>query len=697
MQVQALGDLLDRFPDPLLHRTFGGCIAGPGLVAADNQTLRSAQPGKRQQAAVYVLTAQAATPAAWEERLDKLVQTAGAVELDRAREEHRRWWDAFWNRSWIFVDCDKPLTLPEGGPPWRVGVDSNGGNRFRGQIVQPRVIGRALSADEIAQLAAAPRGEETALQEEKMAGGCTTAAWIKPAAGEIGRILEKGGILFDTHSGKATDAAHPGLALRWIVGDRTMTHPICLKPGEWQHVAATADAGGVRRIYLNGKPVMEERIPGGGETPTRGYVLQRFINACGGRGAFPIKFNGSIFTVDGVDGGQHCNADYRRWGGCYWFQNTRLAYWPMLYAGDFDLMQPLFRMYREALPLARERTRKYYKHGGAFFPETMYFWGTYANDNYGWKRQGKPDGQIDNFYIRNYWDGALELTTMMLEYHAQTGDERYGRETLLPLAQEVLAFYEQHYPQRDAQGKIVFSPANSLETYASVKNPLPVVAGLRYVTQRILSDLPEAWAGELRAQCQRLRPLLPDLPAKTEDGQTRLLPFDGFEGKKGNNTENPELYAVFPYRLYGLGLPELAIGRATFDKRMVKGTGGWYQDAIQAALLGVTDTAAAYTYQNFSTKHKESRFPAFWGPNSDWIPDQDHGGVSMIALQRMLMQCDGDRILLLPAWPREWNVDFQLCAPRQTTVRAVWRDGKLATLEVTPAARRADVVLPETR
>ena len=61
------------------------------------------------------------------------------------------------------------------------------------------------------------------------------------------------------------------------------------------------------------------------------------------------------------------------------------------------------------------------------------------------------------------------------------------------------------------------------------------------------------------------------------------------------------------------------------------------------------------------------------------------------------MQCDGDRILLLPAWPREWDVDFRLCAPQQTTVRAVWRDGKLATLEVTPERRRQDVVLPDTQ
>ena len=32
---------------------------------------------------------------------------------------------------------------------------------------------------------------------------------------------------------------------------------------------------------------------------TCGYTLQRWMNACAGRGNYPIKFNGTIFTVDG--------------------------------------------------------------------------------------------------------------------------------------------------------------------------------------------------------------------------------------------------------------------------------------------------------------------------------------------------------------------------------------------------------------
>jgi hypothetical protein len=95
---------------------------------------------------------------------------------------------------------------------------------------------------------------------------------------------------------------------------------------------------------------------------------------------------------------------------------------------------------------------------------------------------------------------------------------------------------------------------------------------------------------------------------------------------------------------------------------------------------------------NFSTRDAGSRFEAFWGPNYDWTPDQDHGCVAMIALQRMLLQTDGRRILLLPAWPREWDVSFKLRAPFRTTLEGVYRGGKLEQLNVIPANRRKDTV-----
>ena len=171
--------------------------------------------------------------------------------------------------------------------------------------------------------------------------GFTVAAWIKlHRRAKNGRIFDKI-TARGSHDGFLLDA-DPGLSLRLIVGADQMTAPNCLKPGVWQHVAATFDAAtGVRRIFLNGKLLKED---GDGGVPvhsrvTQAYVLQRWITACGGRGHYPIKFNGSIFTVDSKFAGEgnHTTPDWaRRWGDCFWWQNTRLPYFPMIARGDYD-------------------------------------------------------------------------------------------------------------------------------------------------------------------------------------------------------------------------------------------------------------------------------------------------------------------------------------------------------------------------
>src|SRR5437879_1315601 len=123
-----------------------------------------------------------------------------------------------------------------------------------------------------------------------------------------------------------------------------------------------------------------------------------------------------------------------------------------------------------------------------------------------------------------------------------------------------------------------------------------------------------------------------------------------------------------------------------------KKTGGWHQEAIQAAYLGLAEVARSDITHNFSTYHEGSRFPAFWGPNYDWVPDQDHGNVAVMALETMLLQADGEKILLLPAWPKGWNVEFKLRAPFNTTIEGAYRAGQLERLVVNPQSRSKDVV-----
>ncbi|SMO69586.1 DUF5703 domain-containing protein [Solitalea koreensis] len=417
------------------------------------------------------------------------------------------------------------------------------------------------------------------------------------------------------------------------------------------------------------------------ENVTRAYILQRFINACGGRGNSPIKFNGSLFTVDTYNrNGSYkaLDADFRLWGGCYWWQNTRLPYWSMLVSGDFDLLKPLFKMYMDNLSLRIAATKKYYGHDGAFYPETMNFWGTYADGDYGCNRDSLKDGYVKNPYIRYYWQNGLELSLIMADYYSFTKSSAFAKDTLVPFVSQILSFYDQHW-KRGCDGKILFDPAMSLETFHTAVNPLPEIVGIKTVAEKML-QLPVPFTSkEQREQWTKLIQDLPSVPLRIQGKDTLLAPAQEYSNKA--NSENPELYAVFPYRAYGVGKPGLDMALRTFAARTHKENGGWQQNSIQAAYLGLAEDAKKMIIESFSRRDNYFLFPAFWGPNYDWTPDQDHGCVAMIALQRMLLQYDNDEATLLPAWPREWNVRFKLAGPGKKVYEGEYENGKLLQLK----------------
>lgn len=432
---------------------------------------------------------------------------------------------------------------------------------------------------------------------------------------------------------------------------------------------------------------------------SQNYALQRFVNACAGRGAFPIKFNGSLFTVAMPDeefAPPHekttpLNADYRRWGGPYWFQNTRLAYWPMLSSGDFDLMEPFFAMYRAALPMAKRRVQLMFGHGGAMLPETMEFWGAFANSDYGWKRENRPVSWIKNEYVRFYYHSVLELAWLALQRLEFSPSVEFARETAIPLADEFLTFYNEHF-ERDENGLLCMEGIYSLETNRDVRNPAPDVAGLHAILNA-LARLPIEYSmASQRDKWARLRRALPAVPLDESGEKARLAVAEVVRDTR-HNTENAELYALFPYRIYGVGRADLELARHTYETRLERSDDGWNQNAIDAAWLGLADEAAALIVARTAKKHEASRFPIFWGPNFDWVPDQDHGNVVQMALQSLLLQWDESKIYLLAAWPARWSARFRLHAPHNTVVEGRVESGQLMEWNVFPPARRDDVIL----
>ena len=434
--------------------------------------------------------------------------------------------------------------------------------------------------------------------------------------------------------------------------------------------------------------------------------MQRYMMACSSRGAYPTKFNGGLFTV-GHDLPDHQpsnkqdhDPDYRAWDGCYWNQNNRLLYWPLIETGDFDLLKPWFQMYWHDLPLAEDRTRIYYQHGGASLPETMYFWGLPRLDDFG---LNNPTTEIQSRWQRYHIQGTLEVISQMLDQYDTTGDEDFARTNIVPFADAIVTYYAEHWP-RDSDGKIRMSPTQSLETYQlNAVNPTPDIAGLKSILPRLLALPTELVSGSQRKSWASTLADLPPFPlAKTAGGKRPpygggdtngtlvILPAEKYG--KTRNGENPELYVVFPYRLYGVGKPDLKLARDTFAARIFPQNTCWGQDGTQSSVLGLTDVAKKAAIAEF-TDYGDQRFKWFWKAGHDWIPDLDDGGSGMITLQNMLMQCDGRRIMLLPAWPADWTADFKLHAPYQTTVEGRIENGHISNLKVSPPSRKQDVVI----
>ena len=428
-----------------------------------------------------------------------------------------------------------------------------------------------------------------------------------------------------------------------------------------------------------------------------GYHANRYLVACGARGPFPVKFNGGIFNVGGYDKRSRSSGDpldcpdYRRWGTPFWFQNQRHIYWPMLQAGDYDQVLPFFRMFRDALDLAKTRTETYFGHEGAYFAETAYFWGAYFSGDYGWSREGKSIDEVYNGYIKRYWQGGLELSAMMLAWHQHTGDDEVFRTLCLPVIHEVITFYDQHY-KRDDDGKIHFYPAQILESVWDAENPMPEIAGLKHTLLNLLALPDRLTTSAQRAQWKRMQTELPPLPLTEVNGTPVLNCADKIHSGRSNH-ENGRLYAVWPYRLYGVNRPDYALALETWNHRPVKFAYHvcWHNDMLLAAMLGLSDQARTQLGNRY-VMSESYRFPAMYVPG-DFTPDHDNGGVCQNTIQSMLLQSVGDKIHLLPAWPVEWDVRFKLHAPNQTTVEAEVRDGRVVELIVTPESRRKDVTL----
>ncbi len=449
-------------------------------------------------------------------------------------------------------------------------------------------------------------------------------------------------------------------------------------------------------------------------TFTQKYICQRYINACTNRGETPVPFNGNIYNVDAPKGTwsflgrlkTSVDADYRAWGDLtFMWQNTRHIYYPMIASGDFDLMKPLKSYVFSSFGIAKARAKNWFGYDSAAVQVE-------AVNLKGLSVFGKRLPP----HLSSHFLAGIELTAMLTDYYIFNPNEKFLADTLLPCADAYIEFFNLKFPKKDVNGKRIIGPTGAVETYQGVINSVTELTGLKYLLGRLLS-IGKNEIGESRYQkWSSFLNELPEVSTRTVCGKTLLAVGDRYIGRE--IVESPEFYSVFPFRQithYKNNMLDAA--RLSFALRMISldgindrqwvRTGGWSQMPTVSAYLGLPKETAFLLGINFhdrtpyadSFQASESlegfvpkRFPAFWNAHFDWTPDQCHGGVTINALQSMLVQYDDRKIYLLPSFPENWNVDFKLYAPYNTVIECSYKDGKIVLLRVTPESRKADIV-----
>jgi hypothetical protein len=453
----------------------------------------------------------------------------------------------------------------------------------------------------------------------------------------------------------------------------------------------------------------------------RNYQLFRAMLGVNRNGQMPTLFNGGPFLME-------ANPNERQWGHAgFTAQNQRLVHWPMLKSGDADLLKVGLDFYKDRHGLAIAWAKHFWDIRGAVFPEDIDLFGlpVYLTKD--------ASGHTSPECLRYHYVSGMEFALMMLQSSSYFGTDV---RPYVPVVDGTLRFFDQFYRKQhktkegrelDAKGRLVIFPGNATETHAGTSNDAPTVSGLHALTTALLALPENVSTPSQRAFWKSFRATLPAVPVHDWKGFRQIATADSWQSQRPDfNMEMPHLYPVYPFHLYGVGLPDLELARDAFqhgDTCTVKQKNHfcWYQGGLFAARLGLTHTARDYALAKFlHPRHpdpverngwatqtaispyelrwarkdwEKPRFPAFWdGMTFCGRPDMDHGGAGMAQLQEMLLQTPGDKLHLFPAWPADWDVDFKLHAPRQTVVEGSLRGGVLKSLKVTPESRAADVV-----
>jgi hypothetical protein len=463
------------------------------------------------------------------------------------------------------------------------------------------------------------------------------------------------------------------------------------------------------------------------------WAWTMYIMGSSSRGILPAKFNGMIWGTEG---------DKRRWGSLYWWWNTQIIYRPLIAANHGELMKPLFDMYARILEPARIAARQQWASKGIFLPETTSFDGleklpeniaselqqfllgnktldqtteefrefTSARNGYdsryNWlhKRSTAPYSWVTHIFF-----SGAQIAWHHWLYWEYTQDKEFLRTRAYPLIRGVAEFYR-NFPnlKLGKDGLYHLHRVNDQELLWGVRDPHNEIWAMQgiFATAIAASKILNVDA-DMRPKWQNLIDHLAPPPLSTDLDVVKGCffphpsgrpvwalgrnPVRHIEGLESDNIVRPCVdYDIWTLESTNKAMTQIA--HDTFDTEPARNRaheGKYAYDLteipLMAAALGRADDVRVILPTQLKHKRLPNRLSLEDGEQNQSIePIATVATATQWALIQSIPPATGQDpvIRLFPAWPREWDVTFELLARRGFKVSAALRSEKVHFVEI---------------